>query len=53
MQNPRYGAAFDHADNPEAFAKAVAAAGFATDPGYGAKLVQIMRDNDLEQFDRV
>jgi hypothetical protein len=52
-QNARYGPAFQHVDNPEAFALAVAAAGFATDPRYGNKLVDLMRQNDLEQYDRV
>jgi peptidoglycan hydrolase FlgJ len=52
-QNPRYSAAFQHVDNPEAFAQAVATAGYATDPHYGDKLVALMRANGLEQFDRV
>jgi flagellar protein FlgJ len=51
--NNRYRPAFAHTDNPEAFAIAVANAGYATDPNYGTKLVQIMRTNNLEDFDRV
>lgn len=51
--NPRYSLAFKHVDNPEVFAQAVAAANFATDPDYGNKLISIMRDNNLEQYDRV
>ena len=51
--NNRYRSAFDHTDNPEAFAKAVADAGYATDPDYGTKLVSIMQHNNLEAFDRV
>ena len=51
--NPRYRPAFDHTDDPEAFAKAVANAGFATIPDYGNKLVNIMRTHSLEDFDRV
>jgi flagellum-specific peptidoglycan hydrolase FlgJ len=51
--NPRYHLAFAHTDNPEAFAQAVADAGYATDPNYGTKLVTIMRSNGLEQYDRV
>ena len=51
--NPRYHAAFAHTDNPEAFAEAVAAAGYATDPTYSTKLVSIMRSNSLEDYDRV
>ena len=50
---PRYAAAFQHTDNPEAFAVAVANAGYATSPTYGEKLVEIMRTEGLEQFDRV
>jgi hypothetical protein len=49
----RYRAAFDHTHDPEAFAKAVANAGFATDPNYGNKLISIMRTHNLEDFDRV
>lgn len=51
--NPRYHLAFTHIDDPEAFAQAVANAGYATDPNYGTKLVSIIRDNGLEQYDRV
>jgi flagellum-specific peptidoglycan hydrolase FlgJ len=51
--NNRYKPAFDHTDDPEAFAKAVANAGYATDPDYGTKLVSIMQKNNLENFDRV
>lgn len=51
--NQRYHAAFAHTDNPEAFARSVAEAGYATDPDYGTKLVGIMRGNGLEDYDRV
>src|SRR5204863_1482050 len=34
---PRYAAALASADNPEAYAHAVQAAGYATDPGYADK----------------
>jgi peptidoglycan hydrolase FlgJ len=51
--NPRYAPAFVHTDNPEAFALAVAAAGFATSPNYGSTLVDIIRSHNLEDFDRV
>ena len=49
--NNRYARAFEHTDNPEAFARAVAAAGYATALNYG-ELVSIMRSNNLEAFDR-
>ena len=42
-RNSRYQAAFCHSD-PVAFAGCVAAAGYATDPQYAAKLAQVMRD---------
>jgi flagellum-specific peptidoglycan hydrolase FlgJ len=52
-QNARYGPPFQHVDDPAAFALAVAAAGFATDPRYGNELIDLMLQNDLEQYDRV
>ena len=42
-QNTRYRRAFDHTHDPYAFANAVAAAGYATDPGYAATLTGVMR----------
>ena len=48
--NTRYAAAFQAADG-ESFARAIAAAGYATDPKYADLLVQIIRDNDLTQYD--
>ena len=51
--NNRYASAFQHADSPEAFARAVAAAGYATALNYGDMLVSIMQSNNLESFDRV
>ncbi|MER5278574.1 hemopexin repeat-containing protein [Streptomyces sp. NPDC002809] len=41
--NTRYAAAFDHSDDPYAFARAVAAAGYATDPHYSDVLAARMR----------
>lgn len=40
--NPRYRAAFAVKNDPEKFARAIAAAGYATDPKYGDKLVQMI-----------
>lgn len=49
--NRRYAPAFQHSD-PEAFALAVAAAGYATDPQYAAKVIAVMRSNKLTTFDQ-
>jgi flagellum-specific peptidoglycan hydrolase FlgJ len=43
VNNPRYAAAFNHVDDPYAFAEKVAEAGYATDPDYGRKLKATMR----------
>jgi flagellum-specific peptidoglycan hydrolase FlgJ len=42
--NHRYAPAFQHLDDPFAFARAVAAAGYATDPTYAAVLTQRMQE---------
>lgn len=52
MNNPRYHAAFQHHDGVS-FAKAVAAAGYATDPDYADKLASIIRVHALTAFDEV
>lgn len=49
--NPRYRQAFACAD-AEAFARAVAAAGYATDPTYADKIIAVMRARRLAQFDK-
>lgn len=48
--NPRYAACFKAAGG-EAWARAVAAAGYATDPDYAAKLIATMRSHNLQQYD--
>ena len=48
--NPRYAPAFRTAD-AEGFARAIHAAGYATDPHYGDALIGIIRDNDLTRYD--
>ncbi|MBN6058681.1 glycoside hydrolase family 73 protein [Aggregatibacter actinomycetemcomitans] len=44
-KNKRYREAFKHKDNPVEFAKAVARAGYATDPEYANKLTSIIKSN--------
>lgn len=46
MGNPRYAAAFQ-APDAEGFTKAVAAAGYATDPAYADKILSIIRAHNL------
>lgn len=49
--NPRYAPAFQHKDDSCAFAQAVAAAGYATDPNYAALIISIINGHDLKQYD--
>ncbi len=51
-RNRRYAPAFDHSEDSEAFARAVAAAGYATDPNYADKLVATIRARGLAALDR-
>lgn len=51
-KNRRYASCFAHKDG-EAFARAVAAAGYATDPDYADKLVAVMRRHRLSRLDSV
>jgi Mannosyl-glycoprotein endo-beta-N-acetylglucosaminidase/Putative peptidoglycan binding domain len=48
--NSRYAPAFQTKD-AESFARAIHAAGYATDPHYSDALIGIMRDNNLTQYD--
>jgi hypothetical protein len=48
--NSRYAKAFQAADG-ESFARAIAAAGYATDPKYADLLVEIIRENNLTKYD--
>lgn len=50
LTNPRYKPAFQHADGP-GFATAVAAAGYATDPDYAAKIISIIKTYGLTSLD--
>ena len=50
--NSRYAPAFATA-TADAFAQAIAAAGYATDPAYASKLIQLMTQYNLYQYDLV
>ena len=50
--NSRYDKAFAVAGDPDAFAKGLQAAGYATDPAYADSLIAIMKQRDLYQYDR-
>ena len=51
LRNSRYQGAFRYSENPRAFARAIADAGYATDPGYAPKLIRIMDQYNLYQYD--
>lgn len=50
--NKRYAPAFQHTDNAEQFALDIAAAGYATDPQYAAKVIAVIRSHNLTQYDK-
>lgn len=47
--NPRYQAALEKTADPQAFAKGLQQAGYATDPGYARKVINIMDSSRLNQ----
>lgn len=49
--NPRYEQAFEHVDDPDQFAREVHEAGYATDPDYADKVISLMDQYDLYQYD--
>ncbi len=49
--NPRYAPAYLHTDDSIAFARAIQAAGYATDPRYADTIAAIIVGHDLKQFD--
>jgi flagellum-specific peptidoglycan hydrolase FlgJ len=51
MKNPRYHLAF-LTTTPEAFAKAIAAAGYATDPAYAGKIIATINAHNLKELDQ-
>lgn len=52
LDNPRYKPAFCHKDG-EGFARAVAAAGYATDPQYANKIIEVIRAHNLSALDHL
>jgi len=50
LENPRYARCFVEKTGP-GWARAVAAAGYATDPAYAGKLIAIMRGRNLVRFE--
>lgn len=50
--NPRYKSAFIHSKNPDKFAEAIHAAGYATDPQYSTKLKIIISTYNLSEYDK-
>ncbi|MHB0868130.1 MAG: glucosaminidase domain-containing protein [Chloroflexota bacterium] len=49
--NSRYASAFEVTDNSREFARRIHAAGYATDPAYTTKLVNLMNKFNLYQYD--
>lgn len=47
----RYNKAFQFKTDPNGFAQAIAAAGYATDPAYADKLIALMQQYNLYQYD--
>lgn len=50
--NSRYAPAFAVNGDPDAFARALQMAGYATDPTYADSLIDIMKQRDLYRYDR-
>jgi flagellar protein FlgJ len=48
-QNPRYQAALAHGDNSRAYIRALAAAGYATDPRYAEKVLAVLGNDEVQQ----
>lgn len=51
LTNDRYSKHTAGASTPEEFAKGIHKAGYATDPSYSDKLIKIMKDYNLKQYD--
>lgn len=52
-ENRRYANAFNHTDNARQFAREIHKAGYATDPAYSQKLINMIEKYGLERFDRI
>lgn len=52
LSGSRYRAAHVHRRDPAAFVRAVAAAGYATDPAYAAKVIRVIDQQGLRRWDR-
>ncbi len=52
LRNRRYARALTVRNDPDAFAREIAKAGYATAPNYAAALIKVMRDNNLYRFDQ-
>ena len=52
LRNRRYARALAVRTDPDAFAREIAKAGYATAPNYADALIKLMRDNNLYRFDR-
>lgn len=48
-QNPRYKRAMQHADDPKRYVRELGRAGYATDPQYAEKIIDIMNSNSMKK----
>jgi flagellar protein FlgJ len=48
-QNPRYKRAMQHAENPARYVRELERAGYATDPQYAEKIIQIMNSDSMKK----
>jgi hypothetical protein len=53
LRNRRYARALQVKDDPDAFAREIHKAGYATVPDYASALIALMRQHNLYRFDRV
>lgn len=52
QENSRYKPAFNYSNDADRFAREIAKAGYATDPKYADKLIDLMKEFDLYRWDR-
>jgi flagellar protein FlgJ len=52
LDMPRYKPAFEHCDDSKAFTIAVADEHYATAPDYAKKIIEVIDEHDLQQYDR-